>query len=156
MLGVLLCVCGYVWNLVLKPQNVYSALIQFFSLFSGIGQNWVKLLIFFQIHFASFLLMSFTIVVIINKAFKLFKLVLVVYCISCWQWWHPVNSGSLKNACKAKNLTGTLYRVYIPVAFIAFIMLETVTDCSNSHYSHYLRFLTTKVVCTANAQCIFM
>ena len=38
----LLSVCGYVWNLVLKPQNVYSALFPFFSLFSGIGQNWVK------------------------------------------------------------------------------------------------------------------
>ena len=29
--------------------------------------------------------MYFTIVVIINKAFKLFQLVLVVYCDSCWQ-----------------------------------------------------------------------
>ena len=32
---------------------------------------------------APHLLMSFAIVVIINKAFKLFQLVLVVYCDSC-------------------------------------------------------------------------
>ena len=78
--------CGYVCNHVLKGLNVYSAFIPFFSLFSGIGQNWVKCDIFFQIYFAYVLLSYFAIVVIINKAFKLLKLVLVVYCISCWQW----------------------------------------------------------------------
>ena len=82
----LLSVCVYVWNPAFKGLNVYSAFFPFFSLFSGIGQNWAKCDIFFQIYFVSFLLMSFAIVVLINKAFKLFKLVLVVYCISCWQW----------------------------------------------------------------------
>ena len=70
--------------------------------------------------FSSKLLVSlyfvlFTIVMYYNKAFKLFKLVLVVYCISCWQWWHPVNLGSLKNVCKAQKLTGTLVWVYMEV-----------------------------------------
>ena len=41
----------------------------------------------------------------------------------------------------------------VPVAFIAFTMLETVTDCSNSHY---LRFLATGMACTTNVQCISM
>ena len=36
--------------------------------------------------------MFFAIVPIINKAFKLFKLVLVVYCDSCCHWWYPGNS----------------------------------------------------------------
>ena len=44
----------------------------------------------------------------------------------------------------------------VPVAFITFTMLETVTDCSNSHYLHYLRFLATGMACTANVQCISM
>ena len=33
------CVCGIP---ILIAQNVYSAFIPFFSLFSGIGQNWGK------------------------------------------------------------------------------------------------------------------
>ena len=45
--AVLLYVCVCVCNPVLKALNVYSAFIPFFSLFSGLGQNWVKLLIFF-------------------------------------------------------------------------------------------------------------
>ena len=76
----------YVCNPFLMAQTVYSAFIPFFSLFSGIGQNWVKLLLFLLNLLAYVLLSYFAIVVIINKAFKLFKLVLVVYCISCWQW----------------------------------------------------------------------
>ena len=36
---VLKSVCVYVWNPILNAQNVYSAFIPFFSLFSGIGQN---------------------------------------------------------------------------------------------------------------------
>ena len=83
---VLRSVCVYVWNPILKAQNVYSAFIPFFSLFSGLGQNWAKCDIFFQIYLYQFYLVLFAIVVLINKAFKLFKLVLVVYCISCWQW----------------------------------------------------------------------
>ena len=47
--------------------------------------------------------MSFAIVVIINKAFKLFKLVLVVYCDSCCHWWYPENSGNQKNVYNAKK-----------------------------------------------------
>ena len=42
----LLSVCVYVWKQVLKAQNVYSAFFPFFSLFSGIWQNWVKSLYF--------------------------------------------------------------------------------------------------------------
>ena len=77
------CVCVYVCNPILKALNVYSAFIPFFSLFSGLGQNWEKCDIFFQIYFVSILLSYFAIVVIIDKAFKFFKLVLVVYCTSC-------------------------------------------------------------------------
>ena len=44
--------------------------------------------------------MSFAIVVIINKAFKLFQLVLVVYCDSCWYWWYPGNSAGQKKRLK--------------------------------------------------------
>ena len=51
----------------------------------------------------SVLLMFFIIVVIINKAFKLFKLVLVVYCDSCCHWWYPENSGNQKNVYNAKK-----------------------------------------------------
>ena len=40
------CVC--VWNSVLKGQNVLSIPFLFYSLFTGIGQNWVKLLYFLQ------------------------------------------------------------------------------------------------------------
>ena len=35
-------VCVYVWNSVLKGQNVLSIPFLFYSLFTGIGQNWVK------------------------------------------------------------------------------------------------------------------
>ena len=41
-------VCVYVWNSVLKGQNVLSIPFLFYSLFTGIGQNWVKLLYFLQ------------------------------------------------------------------------------------------------------------
>ena len=51
----------------------------------------------------SVLLRFFIIVVIINKAFKLFKLVLVVYCDSCCHWWYPENSGNQKNVYNAKK-----------------------------------------------------
>ena len=43
-------VCVYVWNSVLKGQNVLSIPFLFYSLFTGIGQNWVKLLYFLQNH----------------------------------------------------------------------------------------------------------
>ena len=76
----------HVWKPAFKGLTVYSALFPFFSLFSGIWQNWVKLLYFLPNQLAYVLLSYFAIVVIINKAFKLFKLVLVVYYISCWQW----------------------------------------------------------------------
>ena len=42
----LLSVCVHVWKLAFKGLNVYSALFPFFSLFSGLRQNWVKLLYF--------------------------------------------------------------------------------------------------------------
>ena len=38
----------YVWNGSFKGQNVLSIYFPFFSLFTGIGQNWVKLLYFLQ------------------------------------------------------------------------------------------------------------
>ena len=38
----LLSVRVYVWKSVFEGLTVYSALFPFFSLFSGIGQNWVK------------------------------------------------------------------------------------------------------------------
>ena len=41
-------VCVYVWNSVLKGQNVLSIPFLFYSLVTGIGQNWVKLLYFLQ------------------------------------------------------------------------------------------------------------
>ena len=41
-------VCVYVWNSVLKGQNVLSIPFLFYSLFTGIGQNWVKSLYFLQ------------------------------------------------------------------------------------------------------------
>ena len=83
-------------NPILKALNVYSAFIPFFSLFSGIDQNWAKCDIFFPIYFVSFLLSYFAVVVFIKKALKLLKLVLVVYCTSGWQWSHPGELGSLK------------------------------------------------------------
>ena len=42
----LLSVCVYVWKPAFKGLTVYSALFPFFSLFSGLRQNWVKLLYF--------------------------------------------------------------------------------------------------------------
>ena len=68
--------CVYVCNPVLKALNIYSAFIPFFSLFSGIG-------LFLQNYLYQFYLVLFAIVILINKTFKLFKLVLVVYCTSC-------------------------------------------------------------------------
>ena len=76
----------YVWNSVLKGQNVLTIPFLFFSLLGVSIKIGLKCDIFFQINFVSVLLMFFIIVVIINKAFKLFKLVLVVYCDSCCHW----------------------------------------------------------------------
>ena len=41
-------VCVHVWNSVLKGQNVLTIPFVFFSLFTGIGQNWVQLLYILQ------------------------------------------------------------------------------------------------------------
>ena len=76
----------YVWNSVLKGQNVLTIPFLFFSLLGVWIKIGLKCDIFFQINFVSVLLMFFIIVVIINKAFKLFKLVLVVYCDFCCHW----------------------------------------------------------------------
>ena len=59
--------------------------------------------------------MFFIIVVIINKAFKLFKLVLVVYCDSCCHWWYPENSGNQKTVYNAKNRLRHFSCVYTTV-----------------------------------------
>ena len=75
-------VCVYVWNGSFKGQNVLSICFPFFSLFTGIGQNWVKLLYFLQNYLCHIYFNYFAVVVIINKAFELFQLVLVVYCDS--------------------------------------------------------------------------
>ena len=56
------CVCVYVWNSSFKGQNVLSIFFPFFSLFTGIGQNWAKLLYFIQKPLVSYLLMYFAIV----------------------------------------------------------------------------------------------
>ena len=69
--------------MLLKGQNVLTIPFAFFSLFGVRIKIGVKVDIFLQIHLVSVLLMFFTIVVIINKVFKLSKLVLVVYCNSC-------------------------------------------------------------------------
>ena len=79
-------VCVYVCDTVLKGQNILTIPFLFFSLLGVQVKIGVKCDIFFQINFVSVLLMFFIIVVIINKAFKLFKLVLVVYCDSCCHW----------------------------------------------------------------------
>ena len=76
-------VCVYVCDTVLKGQNVLTIPFLFSSLLGVRIKIGVKIDIFLQIHFVSVLLMFFIIVVIINKVFKLFKLVLVVYCDSC-------------------------------------------------------------------------
>ena len=57
--------------------------------------------------------MSFAIVVIINKAFKLFQLVLVVYCDSCCHWWYPGNSAGQKTCITPYKRPETLVWVYI-------------------------------------------
>ena len=46
-MGVCVCMCGMA---LFKGQNVLSISFPFFSLFTGIGQNWVKLLYFIQNH----------------------------------------------------------------------------------------------------------
>ena len=90
-------VCVYVWDMLLKGQNVLTIPFLFYSLFGVRIKIGEKIDIFLQIHFVSVLLMFFIIVVVINKVFKLFKLVLVVYCDSCCHWWYPENSGNPKN-----------------------------------------------------------
>ena len=72
--------------MLLKGQNVLTIPFLFFSLFGVRIKIGVKIDIFLQIHFVSVLLMFFIIVVVINKVFKLFKLVLVVYFDSCCHW----------------------------------------------------------------------
>ena len=42
----LLSVCVHVWKPAFKGLTVYSAFFPFFSLFSGIWQNWAELLYF--------------------------------------------------------------------------------------------------------------
>ena len=72
--------------MLLKGQNVLTIPFVFFSLFGVRNKIGVKTDFSCKIYFVSFLLMFFAIVLIINKAFKLFKLVLVVYCDSCCHW----------------------------------------------------------------------
>ena len=79
-------VCVYVWNLFLKGQNVLTIPFVFSSLFGVRNKIGGKTDFSCKLYFVSFLLMFFAIVLIINKAFKLFKLVLVVYCDSCCHW----------------------------------------------------------------------
>ena len=79
-------VCVYEWNLFLKGQNILTIPFVFFSLFGVRNKIGVKTDFSCKFYFVSFLLMFFAIVLIINKAFKLFKLVLVVYCDSCCHW----------------------------------------------------------------------
>ena len=77
-----MCMCG---TSSFKGHKHTSSICNlFFSfIFTGIGQNWVKLLYFLsKLLRVKYLLMSFAIVVIINKAFKLFQLVLEWFIVT--------------------------------------------------------------------------
>ena len=78
--------CVYVCNLFLKGQNVLTIPFVFFSLFGVRTKIGEKTDFSCKFTLCQFYLCFFTIVIIINKAFKLFKLVLVVYCDSCCHW----------------------------------------------------------------------
>ena len=69
-MGVCVCMCATA----LLKAKMFKAFAIYFSVYLGYGLNSREKVIFCP---------NFTIVVIINKAFKLFQLVLVVYCDSC-------------------------------------------------------------------------
>ena len=78
-------------ELCLEP---YGFLVQFiWGMGQILGEKWY----FVQNYLCQFYFNYFAIVVFINKAFKLFKLVLVVYCDSCCHWWYPGNSADQRN-----------------------------------------------------------
>ena len=78
-----MCVCV---EFVFKGPKRFNHSFVFSSLFGVRNKIRVKTDFSCKFYFVSFLLMFFAIVLIINKAFKLFKLVLVVYCDSCCHW----------------------------------------------------------------------
>ena len=90
------CVCVCVEQCFKRPKCL-KHLQSIFQFIRGIGQNWGKMWYFIQNYLCQLYLYYFAIVVIINKAFKLFKLVLVVYCDSCCHWWYPGDSAGQKN-----------------------------------------------------------
>ena len=65
-MGVCMSMCTIA---LLKAKTFKAFAIYFFSLFTGIGQKWVKLLHFVPNHLYQFYLNIFAIVVLINKAF---------------------------------------------------------------------------------------
>ena len=67
----------------LLKAKMFKAFAIYFSVYLGYGLNFREKVIFCPNYFVSVLLNYFAIVVIINKACKLFQLVLVVYCDSC-------------------------------------------------------------------------
>ena len=117
--NVCVCVCVCV-QFVFKGPKRFNHSFYIFQFIRGQDQNWGKNCYFLQIHFVSVLLMFFTIVVFINKASKLIKLVLVVYCDSCCHWWYPGNSAGQKNVWKAQKPPGTPLWVYICLQFTQF------------------------------------
>ena len=66
--------------------KMFKAFSFHFTVYLGYGSNSGLKVIFFSKLLVSVLLQLFAIVVFINKAFKLFKLVLVVYWDSCCHW----------------------------------------------------------------------
>ena len=90
------CVCMCVKQCFKRPKH-FNHSISILQFIRGMGQNWGKMSYFLQNYLCQLYLYYFAIVVIINKAFKLFNLVLVVYCDSCCHWWYPGNSAGQKN-----------------------------------------------------------
>ena len=81
---------------------------------------------FLQNYLCQLYLYYFAIVVIINKAFKLFNLVLVVYCDSCCHWWYPGNSAGQKNVYNTpintqRHLYESTWRFYFYLTPLLFV-----------------------------------
>ena len=77
-----MCMCATA----LLKAKMFKAFSFHFTVYLGYGSNSGLKVIFCSKLLVSVLLQLFAIVVLINKAFKLFKLVLVVYCDSCCHW----------------------------------------------------------------------
>ena len=79
-------VCGSMCVIALLMAKTFKVFAIYFSVYLvGKVKNGLNHL-FLPNLLVLVLLTYFAIVIIINKAFKLFKLVLVVYCTSCGHW----------------------------------------------------------------------